>query len=70
MVCDSDGVPGEEIDITLNLPDNSTYSVEINYLVNGNPQVFTGNVSGPIAVLPFTIDGNAIFTLSGNGINL
>lgn len=64
VVCDSDGVPGEEIDITLNLPDNSTYSVEINYLVNGNPQVFTGNVSGPIAVLPFTIDGNAIFTLT------
>ena len=63
-ICDDDGVSGEMVDITINLPDNSDYNIEINYLVNGNPQVFSTTVTGPTAVLPFNINGNAIFTLS------
>lgn len=63
-ICDSDGFPGEEVDITLNLPDNADYDVIINYMINGNPFTFTDRVTGPTATLTFTITGNAIFTIT------
>lgn len=63
-ICDTDGTPGEEVDLTLNLPDNQEYDIVINYMDNGNPVTFTDRVTGPTVVLTFTITGNATFVIT------
>lgn len=62
-VCDTDGVPGEDVAISFHFPDGSNYDVEMAYFVNGVQQLYTATLSGPLTTVDFNIDDDASFVL-------
>ncbi len=64
FVCDSDGLPGEDIGLDISFS-NSTrdYIVEIFYTINGVSNTYIGPISGFGGTINFNITGDAFFTI-------
>ncbi|MFM2393507.1 MAG: hypothetical protein RLZZ546_1489, partial [Bacteroidota bacterium] len=60
-ICDTDNIPGIDVDLKLNLATNGIYTVVIDYIISGNPFSVTEVVNGPNPTLTFNINADAIF---------
>jgi gliding motility-associated-like protein len=64
VICDEDGMLGEEVELTINFEDpGMDYYIEIIYFINGIQMTYEGTIPGSGGVIPFFIDANASFQI-------
>jgi hypothetical protein len=63
-ICDSDGILGEDIQVSVNLPGAGPFVVEIISNIGGNIATQSFNLSGPIALVNYNINADAIFIVT------
>ena len=64
VICDEDGMLGEEINLTINFDDPGVdYYIEMVYFVNGIQMMYDGTIPGSGGVISFTIDANSSFQI-------